>query len=188
MEKNEINPIKKVIEEIKSIEKSHKKNMDEIDKQTELLKKKKAVMTNLKKENDDLLKKILILKKQIQNDNNARELYISIQNEYDKALNFKNEFLQREKNFKNEISQKKLKIKKIENETEQVEKNISLFSERKENSHQINYDEQISRREKLNKDHDEIKISIAYLKKSNKDLQGENEEMEYILKSLENSL
>ncbi len=189
MDKIQSNAVTKIIEEYKRMETQYQKNSNDLIVKTEELESKKSLLKTLKDNNKSILSKIASMKKAIESDKNAQKNYASTKAEYDKLVQVKNDLINRTKKIKYELSQKKSRIKKIEFEIKQIEKAVDDYKDSAEQGQAFtNYDREIKKREQLIKEQDELKINISYLKKSNALLKKDIEEMDYILKRLENSI
>lgn len=181
--------VSKIIAEFKRLETELKNNASLLAAKSEELESKKSILNSLKDINQATFQKIAMLKKEISREDVSQKEYSVIKAEYDRCLQQKNELINKEKKVKSEISQKKIRIKKTQYESKQTEDAIEEHKKSGKNPQiLINYEKEISRREKLSKEQDELKIDISFLKKSNKALSKEIDEMNYILKRLENSI
>jgi chromosome segregation ATPase len=189
MSGNESSAVTKIIEEYKSMEMEYQRNADELLTKNEELESKKTLLNTLKEANRAVLEKIASLKKEIESDKNAQQQYAGTKAEYDRLAQLKNDMINRTKKAKISISQKKTRIRKLEIEMKQIDKSLQEYKDTASQENRLtDYDNEINRREQLIKEQDELKINISYLKKSNNALNKDIEEMEYILKRLENSL
>lgn len=189
METKENKAVNKIIEEYKNIETEYLANIRAIENKKEDLEEKRNSYNRLKKDNKKLFQSIAQIKTQIKEEKEKHDSLLKVKDEYDKYIKIKNDLINQEKNMKSEISQKNIKIKRMEYETRKIGDTLKSFKDSQNSiNNSIGYERDIEKKEEIIKEMEELKLSTAYLKKENKNLQKEIEEMNYILNKLEDSV